>query len=320
MTSPLIIATPSKGRLKEQVEEWLADCGLPLAPIGGGRGYAARIDGFDDVQVRLLSAGDIAAALLHGEVHLGVTGEDLLREFGSGLDSRVMLLRALGFGLADLVVAAPKSWLDVETMADLDDVAHLFVARTGGRLRVATKYLFQTRAFFARHGIADYRIVESGGATEGAPASGAAEVIVDITTSGATLAANSLKILGDGLILKSQAQLAASLKAPWDAGQLALCRRLLGIVEARARGKTIASLVWPAQQDAKARAAVHAFVATGEAARTSGVLVAVTDLFAAAQALAQAGVGPVSVTHPAYVFEPVSVAAEALAGAVSVKN
>jgi ATP phosphoribosyltransferase len=320
MSGPLILATPSKGRLKEQVEEWLSDCGLPLQSLGGGRGYSARIDGFDDVQVRLLSAGDIAASLLSGEIHLGVTGEDLLREFGSSLDSRVMLLRALGFGQADLVVAAPKSWLDVETMADLDDVAHLFLARTGGRLRVATKYLFQTRAFFARHGIADYRIVESGGATEGAPAAGAAEVIVDITTSGATLAANSLKILSDGLILKSQAQLAASLKADWSAGQLALCRRLLGIVEARARGKTIASLVWPADQDADARAALTRFIDAGDAARANGVLVSVADLFAAARALAEAGVGPVSVTNPAYVFEAVSVAAEALAGAVGARN
>ena len=128
-----------------------------------------------------------------------------------------MLLRPLGFGRADLVVAAPKSWIDVDTMADVEEVAHDFLARTGRRLRVATKYLVQTRAFFARHGVVDYRIVEFGGATEGAPAAGAAELIVDITTTGATLAANGLKILSDGLILKSQAQLAASLKASWTA-------------------------------------------------------------------------------------------------------
>ena len=111
------------------------------------------------------------------------------------------------------MVAAPKSWLDVETMADLEEVAHDYLARTGRRMRVATKYLAQTRAFFARHGVADYRIVESGGATEGAPAAGAAELVVDITTTGATLAANGLKILADGVILKSQAQLAAALTA-----------------------------------------------------------------------------------------------------------
>ncbi len=102
-------------------------------------------------------------------------------------------------------------------MSDIEEVAAAYLARTGRRLRVATKYLVQTRAFFARHGIADYRIVESGGATEGAPAAGAAELVVDITTTGATLAANNLKVLSDGVILKSEAQFAAALKAPCPA-------------------------------------------------------------------------------------------------------
>jgi ATP phosphoribosyltransferase len=316
MSGPLIISIPSKGRLKDQVEDWLADCGLTLRAAGGPRGYLATLEGFDDVQVRLASAADIAAGLIAGETHLGVTGEDLLGEAGEAAGARVMLLAPLGFGRADLVVAAPRSWIDVETMADVDDVAHLYLARTGARLRVATKYPLQARAFFARHGIADYRLAESGGATEGAPAAGGAELVVDITTSGATLAANGLKPLADGLILRSQAQLAASLAADWDAARLASCRRLLAIIEARARGRTIASLTWPARQDAKARSAVAAFIAPGEAARTNGVLVAQHDLFAAAQALAAAGVGPVSVTHPAYVFEATSAAADRLAKAV----
>ena len=156
------------------------DCGLGLSVAGGARGYMADLKGVPGVQVRLLSAGDIAEALDTGEVHMGVTGEDLLRERGGDLDARVLLLRALGFGRADLVVAVPKSWLDVETMADLEEVAHDVLARTGRRMRVATKYLAQTRTFFARHGVADYRITESGGATEGAPAAGAAELIVAV--------------------------------------------------------------------------------------------------------------------------------------------
>ena len=160
MSGPLIIALPSKGRLKEQVEAWLSDCGIDLAVSGGARGYLASLKGLPGAQVRLLSAADIAQALDAGEVHLGITGEDLLRETGADLDGRVLLLRALGFGRADLVVAAPKSWLDVETMADLEEVAHDYLARTGRRMRVATKYLAQTRAFFARHGVVDYRITE----------------------------------------------------------------------------------------------------------------------------------------------------------------
>src|SRR5262245_17703386 len=102
----LILAIPSKGRLKDQAEAWLADCGLPLAASGGARGYQGRLEGFDGVQARLLSAADIAAALYAGEAHLGVTGEDLLRELGEDVDAKIQLLRPLGFGRADLVVAA----------------------------------------------------------------------------------------------------------------------------------------------------------------------------------------------------------------------
>ena len=316
MTQPLIIAVPSKGRLKEQVDGWLADCGLGLRASGGDRGYSASLDGFPEIQVRLASAGDIAAALTAGDIHLGVTGEDLLREAGPDDEPRVMLLEALGFGRADLVVAAPRSWVDVETMADVDDVAHLYLARTGRRIRVATKYLVQTRAFFARHGIVDYRLAESGGATEGAPAAGSAELVVDITTTGATLAANGLKILADGLILKSQAHLAAALTADWTAEQIAACRRLLTILEARARAKTVVGLNWPASQDREARAALAQRLDGDQDGRSHGVLIPRATLFAAAGDLGCAGVGPVSVDQPVYVFEAACQAAERLAAAV----
>jgi ATP phosphoribosyltransferase len=302
MSAPMIFAIPSKGRLKEQVEAWLAECGFKLEMSGGSRGYSAELSGLPGVSVRLLSAGDIAAGLDSGELHLGVTGEDLLRERGEDMDSRVMLLRALGFGRADLVVTAPKSWLDVDTMADIDEVGHAHLAKTGRRLRVATKYVTQTRAFFARHGVADYRIVESSGATEGAPAAGAAELVVDITTTGATLAANGLKILSDGVILKSQAQLTASLITPWTDGQIESLARLLSVVEAKGRAAKLATLVWPAEQDAAGQAAVAPFVGLG-ARRANGALLAAADLFEAAAALGAAGVEPVTVSRPDYVFE-----------------
>jgi ATP phosphoribosyltransferase len=302
MSDPLIIAVPSKGRLKEQVEEWLADCGLDLAVSGGQRGYLASLRGVANAQVRLLSAADIAAALSAGEIHIGVTGEDLLRE-GGELDGRVRLLRPLGFGRADLVVAAPKSWLDVDTMADLEEVAHDVLARSGRRMRVATKYLVQTRAFFARHGVADYRIVESGGATEGAPAAGAAELVVDITTTGATLAANGLKVLADGLILRSQAQLAASLRASWSGAQLGVAEQILRTVEARAAALTSATLTWPLRGDPAEARVVDALVAAGASPRPNGLLVAVKDAAAAAQALTAAELGPVTVSRPDFVFE-----------------
>ena len=308
--APLIFALPSKGRLKEQCEEWLADCGFRLEVEGGARGYRAEIAGLPGVAVQLLSAGDIATALDAGEIHLGVTGEDLLRERGEQVGERVMLLRALGFGRADLVVATPKSWVDVETMADVDEVAAHFAARTGRRLRVATKYTVQTRAFFASRGIVDYRIVESGGATEGAPAAGAAELIVDITTTGATLQANGLRVLRDGVILRSQAQLAAGLAAPWTRAQAQSVRRLLGVVEARARARRLSLLAWPPEQSAAAEAATEPFLSAGANRRAHGLLARTEQLFDIAAALGDRGVGPVSVTRPEFAFEPISLAAD----------
>lgn len=310
--SGLVIAVPSKGRLKEQVEGWLADSGLKLEVTGGARGYLASLKGLPGAQVRLLSAADIADALDAGEVHLGVTGEDLLRERGEDLDARLLLLRPLGFGRADLVTAVPKSWLDVDSMADLEEVAHDYLRRTGRRMRVATKYLTQTRSFFARHGIADYRITESGGATEGAPAAGSAELVVDITTTGATLQANGLKVLADGVMLKSQAQLAASLRAPWDAEALGQAERLLRIVEARAAALRSATLTWPATGDAVEVATVNALVSAGASRRPNGLLVDSGQVADASLSLNAAGVGPVTALKPDFVFDVKCLAFEAL--------
>jgi ATP phosphoribosyltransferase len=235
----LRLAIPSKGRLKEQTEAFFEDAGLRIRLTGGSRGYSAELDGVAGVDVRLMSAGEISAAVLSGEVHAGVTGEDQLREMSPDLDAQAHLLAPLGFGRADLVVAAPRSWIDVDTMADVDDVAARHEAKTGKRLRVATKYVRSTRRFFQAVGVSHYRIVESAGATEGAPAAGAAELVVDITTTGATLESNGLKVLRDGLILSSQAQLAASLGAEWSAEALAALRAVSDVIEARRLGKGV---------------------------------------------------------------------------------
>jgi ATP phosphoribosyltransferase len=229
----LSLAVPSKGRLKEQVGRFFVEAGAELSQSAGARGYRASLAGFAGIDVMLLSAGEIASALLEGDVHLGITGEDLLREAAPELDGRIKLIKPLGFGFADVVVAVPQYWIDVSTMADLDDVCAAFALRHRRRLRIATKYVNLTRAFFAHAGISDYRIVESAGATEGAPAQGTAEAIVDITTTGQTLAANALKKIDDGTILKSQAQLAASLRAEWSADARAEARSFFARLGAR---------------------------------------------------------------------------------------
>ncbi|MEM9634559.1 MAG: ATP phosphoribosyltransferase [Pseudomonadota bacterium] len=230
--SKLIIAIPSKGRLQENTHAFFGRAGLKVLQPGGARNYRGAIKGLHNAEIAFLSASEIARALSEGSVHFGITGLDLVHENITDPENVVHIVTPLGFGPADVIVAVPKAWIDVETMADLSDVASDFRNRHGRRLRVATKYVNLTRSFFAKHGIADYRIVESAGATEGAPAAGSAELIVDITTTGSTLHANNLKILSDGVMLKSQANLVASLNADWSESCLAAARDILDRVAA----------------------------------------------------------------------------------------
>ncbi len=218
MTDKLIFAVPSKGRLMDATLAVLSECGLILRKTGHERGYSGEIEGLPRVEVNYVSASEIAHFLKTGQVHMGVTGEDLVRESMINADECVSFLKPLGFGFADVVVAVPECWIDVRHMSDLEDMAITFRRKHGRRLRVATKYMNTTRRFFASHGVMSYRIVESLGATEGAPAASTAELIVDITTSGATLAANGLKVLEDGVILQSEANLMASKAAHWTPG------------------------------------------------------------------------------------------------------
>jgi ATP phosphoribosyltransferase len=224
------LALPSKGRLKEQATEALARAGLVVEALADARQYNARVKGLEDVEIAYLSASEIAREVGEGRVDLGVTGEDLLRETFSDWPERVEIAGRLGFGRADVVVAVPEVWLDVATMADLDDVAADFRQRHGRRLTIATKYWRLTQQFFSQlHGIQVYRIVESLGATEGAPAAGLADVIVDITSTGSTLRANRLKVLDDGVILESEACLVRSKRRGGDGSVAAgIAARLAG--------------------------------------------------------------------------------------------
>ncbi|MEM1419130.1 MAG: ATP phosphoribosyltransferase [Pseudomonadota bacterium] len=218
---------PSKGRLQQQTADFLATAGITFVKSGSDREYAGELHGIDGVELVFLQAGEMPEKLSRGEIHLGVTGEDLIRERSPVWEKRIALLRALDFGHADLVVAVPKCWIDVATIDDLDDVAADFRARHGHPLRIATKYTRLARGFFRERGVANYRLVDSQGATEGTVSAGSAEAIVDITSSGETLRANHLKVLEDGLILQSQAQLCGSLTANWSPKAVAALRSLL---------------------------------------------------------------------------------------------
>ncbi len=293
----LMLAIPSKGRLKEQTEAFFADCGLKLKQVGGERGYSAVLEGAPGIQIMLLSASEIAKGLLDGTLHLGVTGEDLLREHADNFDSQVHLLRALGFGYADMVVAVPQSWVDVDTIEDLEDVGHAFRARHGRRMRVATKYLRSSRRFFAERGLTQYRLIDSAGATEAAPASGTAELIVDITTTGATLKANNLKILSDGVMLKSQAQLSASLNADWNEDALAAIKNLLDIFEARRVARDVSVLT-----GGKSLRSAAASISDEVTLLGDSVVLSREKAKSVANALSSAGFGPVSVVNPEFLF------------------
>jgi ATP phosphoribosyltransferase len=235
MNAPLILAVPSKGRLQQNAEAFFARAGLELIKPRGARDYRGTVTGIDGIEIAYLSAAEITAQLNQGAVHLGITGEDLLREMIPQSDERIVIIAGLGFGFANVVVAVPQAWIDVRSMADLDDVATAFRLRNERKMRLATKYANLTRGFFAEHGIVDYRIVESSGATEGAPAAGTAELIVDITTTGSTLAANGLKVIEDGIILRSQASLVAARTAAWGEAQRETARLLLDRIAAQKR-------------------------------------------------------------------------------------
>lgn len=227
MSDTLVLAVPSKGRLMDQTADLFASAGMTLRKVGSERGYRGEIVGLEGVDVTYVSASEIASLLAAGRAHIGITGEDLIREQIADADERVTLLAPLGFGRADVVVAVPAAWIDVRRMADLESASIVFQRVHGRRLRVATKYMNLTRRFFAAKGVTGYRIVESLGATEGTPAAGAAELIVDITTTGTTLKANGLKVLEDGVILKSQAHLVASTMAAVSPAVLSLQQALV---------------------------------------------------------------------------------------------
>ena len=212
----ITLAVPSKGRLEELTRAWFAAKGLTIPRPGGARSYLGAIDGLPEVTVRFFPASEIARELIRGTIDFGVTGRDLIHETSESGPASVSFAKSLDFGNADVVVAVPDAWIDVTHMHDLADVASDFRSRHGRWLRVATKYITITRQFFAKAGIAEYRTVESLGATEAAPASGVADIVVDITTTGSTLAANGLRVLEDGVMLQSQACLIVSRTAAWS--------------------------------------------------------------------------------------------------------
>lgn len=310
--SALVLAVPSKGRLQENAARFFSRAGLNLVQQRGARDYRGMLKELPDVEVAFLSASEIAQQLASGNAHLGVTGEDLVRENLTNADEKVELLTPLGFGHANVVVAVPKAWIDVRTTVDLEDAAAAFrTRRNGQRMRVATKYVNLTRRFFAEKGVADYKIVESLGATEGAPAAGQAELIVDITTTGATLEANALKVLDDGVMLRSEANLIASVNADWSDEARAAARAILSRISAEEDARTsreVRALV-PHKPRRTAREAVEMFDARiihGLESEVVDLVCSTDEVVALADWLIERGAQNVTVHKPEYIFSAVN--------------
>ena len=227
----LKLGVPSKGRLMEKTFDWFGARGVTLRKAGSEREYAGAVDGIAGLELVLLSAGEIPRELALGNIHLGVTGSDLVREKLVNWQGRVREMALMGFGGADLVIAVPQGWVDVDTLDDLDAAAAAFRAQHGFRLRIATKYHRLVREFLRDNGVADYQLIDSQGATEGTVKNETAEAIADITSTGETLRANGLKILSDGLIHASQATLFRGSRANWTSEQRQILKALERVLD-----------------------------------------------------------------------------------------
>ncbi|MDG2413379.1 MAG: ATP phosphoribosyltransferase [Hyphomicrobiales bacterium] len=240
--SSLLLALPSKGRLHDQMNKFFDSSGLKLSRSGGKRTYSGFIEGIEKIEILYLSASEISGELLKGNIHMGITGIDLIEESRTSASKEVIMLSKLGFGKANVVIAVPNSWIDVENIKDLSEVASEFRSYNNRRMRVATKFKNITRNFFLNNGISNYRLVDSAGATEGSPAAGTSEIIVDITETGQTIEANNLKILNDGVMLESQSCIFSTPSDIWDGIDLGPVEKFLRIISARSEAINKAEL------------------------------------------------------------------------------
>jgi len=205
MKNLITIGLPSKGRLKESSISFLNKNNLKLTTNGGERNYFAEVKNFPNIKIIYLHAKEIIQRIGDDTLDIGISGLDLLNESATNLRQKIEIKKKLDFGLANVVIAVPGDWIDVQTLADLEEVSFDFRDKKNTRLRVATKYPNLTNAFLVSKGITQYKIVPSLGATETYPFIGSSEIITDITSTGKTLADNNLRVLKDGLILSSNA-------------------------------------------------------------------------------------------------------------------
>lgn len=205
MKNLITIGLPSKGRLKEKAVAFFNDRNLKILQSKKERNYFATIENKPNIKIIYLHAKEIIQRLGDGTLDIGISGLDLLNESEKNLRDKINIKHKLNFGGANLVVAVPDDWIDVQTVADLEEVAFDIRSKRNTRLRVATKYPNLTNNFLISKGVTQYKLISSLGATETYPFIGSSEIITDITSTGKTLEDNNLRALKDGMILKSTA-------------------------------------------------------------------------------------------------------------------
>ena len=205
MKNIITIGLPSKGRLKDKSLDFFNSRELKILSSSKERNYFASIQNKPNIKIIYLHAKEIIQRLGDGTLDLGISGLDLLNESEKNIKDKILIKKKLNFGYANLVVAVPNDWIDVQTIADLEEVAFNIRSKKNRRLRVATKYPNLTNNFLISKGVTQYKLITSLGATETYPFIGSAEIITDITSTGKTLQDNDLRVLKDGLILKSSA-------------------------------------------------------------------------------------------------------------------
>ena len=213
MKDLITIGLPSKGRLKDKAISFFNNNGLKILQSEKERNYFGTIENKSNIKIIFLHAKEIIQRLGDGTLDMGISGLDLLYESEKNLQDKIGIKKKLNFGSADLVVAVPEDWIDVQNIADLEEVAFDIRSKRNTRLRIATKYPNLTNDFLISKGVTQYKLVFSLGATETYPFIGSSEVITDITSTGKTLNDNNLRVLKDGIILKSQACLLVSKKS-----------------------------------------------------------------------------------------------------------
>ncbi len=213
MKNIITIGLPSKGRLREGAIDFFKKNNFELTSNGRERNYFAEVKNFPNIKIIYLHAKEIIQRLGDGTLDIGISGLDLLNESPTNLKNKIEVKKKLDFGLANVVIAIPDDWIDVQTVADLEEVSFDFRDKKNTRLRVATKYPNLTNTFLVSKGVTQYKLVPSLGATETYPFIGSSEIITDISSTGKTLKDNNLRVLKDGLILQSKACLLVAKKS-----------------------------------------------------------------------------------------------------------